>query len=435
MFRVRFGHRRTLAAIEAELPTVPVYVIGDEATSTAGRDRASARPVRRERAPRRPHHRRPGATSFEQLSLLKVSPTQIAKRTRMARADVDHAVAVGKSTTARDLARSRPHSPTATATATRTSRADLGAPCGDRRVRRRPRRRAEAHPGRPLLRLHPHPRRAPRRPRSGPRARGRGRRAGKRRGCGSSSRPHHRGRPAGPAPGPPHRRQRRQAHRRHSRHLSRPRRLAGQGVGMGRRRRQRAARRRRRRGVERSDDEAEARTRTPAPERAAVARRVRLREPGRARTPQHLQRAPGQREDPDGSAAEAGEKTEEQKEAERVERRRVIAGNKQWDTAVGVRRAWLRQFLTRKTPPAGAVEFIAQAVAHADAALRRRVRTQPPTRRRAVRPRRPRQRARPTSTGGTAKPSLACSTAPPRSDRPSSLSACCSPRTRPVSTA
>lgn len=72
---------------------------------------------------------------------------------------------------------------------------------------------------------------------------------------------------------------------------------------------------------------------------------------------------------PSGSAA-AGEKTEEQKEAERVERRRVIAGNKQWDTAEGVRRAWLRQFLARKTPPVGSLEFIAQGVAHADVALR-----------------------------------------------------------------
>ncbi len=103
---MRFGHRRTLAAIEAELPTVPVYVIGDEATST---------PVEIERLLGQyaeNEHRAPLTSAdrvnvVHQLSLLKVSPTQFAKRTRMARADVDHAVAVAKSATARDLARSR----------------------------------------------------------------------------------------------------------------------------------------------------------------------------------------------------------------------------------------------------------------------------------------------------------------------------------------
>src|SRR4249919_3179633 len=34
--RVRFGHRRTLAAIEAGLPTVPVEIVGDEAADDAG---------------------------------------------------------------------------------------------------------------------------------------------------------------------------------------------------------------------------------------------------------------------------------------------------------------------------------------------------------------------------------------------------------------
>jgi ParB-like chromosome segregation protein Spo0J len=34
--RVRFGHRRTLAAIAADLATVPVEIIGDEAVDDAG---------------------------------------------------------------------------------------------------------------------------------------------------------------------------------------------------------------------------------------------------------------------------------------------------------------------------------------------------------------------------------------------------------------
>jgi ParB family transcriptional regulator, chromosome partitioning protein len=33
--RVRFGHRRTLAAIEAGLATVPVEIVGDDATDDA----------------------------------------------------------------------------------------------------------------------------------------------------------------------------------------------------------------------------------------------------------------------------------------------------------------------------------------------------------------------------------------------------------------
>ena len=32
---MRFGHRRTLAAIEADLATVPVEIVGDEATDDA----------------------------------------------------------------------------------------------------------------------------------------------------------------------------------------------------------------------------------------------------------------------------------------------------------------------------------------------------------------------------------------------------------------
>jgi len=58
-------------------------------------------------------------------------------------------------------------------------------------------------------------------------------------------------------------------------------------------------------------------------------------------------------------------------EAASAERRRVIAGNKAWDAAVKVRRAWLREFFQRKTPPAGAAAFIAHAVVTGDHAVRR----------------------------------------------------------------
>jgi ParB family transcriptional regulator, chromosome partitioning protein len=49
----------------------------------------------------------------------------------------------------------------------------------------------------------------------------------------------------------------------------------------------------------------------------------------------------------------------------------VIAGNKAWDAAVTVRRAWLREFFQRKTAPAGSAAFIARAVLTGDHAVRR----------------------------------------------------------------
>ena len=49
-------------------------------------------------------------------------------------------------------------------------------------------------------------------------------------------------------------------------------------------------------------------------------------------------------------------------EAAREERRLVIANNKAWTSAEVVRRDWLRQFVTRKTPPAGAEALICEAV-------------------------------------------------------------------------
>jgi ParB family transcriptional regulator, chromosome partitioning protein len=61
----------------------------------------------------------------------------------------------------------------------------------------------------------------------------------------------------------------------------------------------------------------------------------------------------------------------ERAEAASVQRRRVIAGNKAWDAAVNVRRAWLRESFQCKTPPAGAVAFIAHAVVTGDHAVQR----------------------------------------------------------------
>ncbi|GAA1180762.1 hypothetical protein [Pseudonocardia alaniniphila] len=59
-------------------------------------------------------------------------------------------------------------------------------------------------------------------------------------------------------------------------------------------------------------------------------------------------------------------------EAEKAERRRVIANNKDWDSAATVRRDWLRTtFLARKTAPKDAVQFIAATLGRGSHDVRR----------------------------------------------------------------
>lgn len=62
------------------------------------------------------------------------------------------------------------------------------------------------------------------------------------------------------------------------------------------------------------------------------------------------------------AAAEAEAKAEAEAEAKREERRRVIANNKAWDSAVTVRHEWLTAFLARKSVPKGAEALIREAV-------------------------------------------------------------------------
>lgn len=56
--------------------------------------------------------------------------------------------------------------------------------------------------------------------------------------------------------------------------------------------------------------------------------------------------------------------TEEEREEERQKRRLVRENNAAWDSAESVRREWVKQFLTRKTQPKGAPAFLAQALLH-----------------------------------------------------------------------
>jgi ParB family chromosome partitioning protein len=94
--RVRFGHRRTLAAIEAELATVPVEIIGDEATDDAAQiERILTQHA--ENAHRAALTGRQQLGVVEQLNAFGRSAAQIAKRTKMKRKTVDASIAVVRS--------------------------------------------------------------------------------------------------------------------------------------------------------------------------------------------------------------------------------------------------------------------------------------------------------------------------------------------------
>lgn len=61
------------------------------------------------------------------------------------------------------------------------------------------------------------------------------------------------------------------------------------------------------------------------------------------------------------TAEQAEQRAAAQRAAKSAARKRVIAGNKAWDSATTVRREWLAELLTRKTPPKGACTWMAQA--------------------------------------------------------------------------
>lgn len=92
-YRVRYGNRRTLAAIEAERHTVPVIVAGDED------DDQVERIVRQldENERRQSITQGDRVRAVQQLAAFGISPDQIAKRIRTRRAVVDAAVRVAQS--------------------------------------------------------------------------------------------------------------------------------------------------------------------------------------------------------------------------------------------------------------------------------------------------------------------------------------------------
>ena len=72
----------------------------------------------------------------------------------------------------------------------------------------------------------------------------------------------------------------------------------------------------------------------------------------------------------DGASASSTEKTEDEREAARAERRDVIDSNKAWVSAETVRRNWLRAFAARKTAPKSTERFIASSFASCNHAIR-----------------------------------------------------------------
>lgn len=70
--------------------------------------------------------------------------------------------------------------------------------------------------------------------------------------------------------------------------------------------------------------------------------------------------------DSGGGRNTIAEMTDDEREHARAQRRDVIQSNKDWDSAETVRRQWLRTFLVRKSAPATAAGFIAGSLARAE---------------------------------------------------------------------
>lgn len=100
---VRYGHRRTLAAIEAASATVPVYVTGQDATDNAAE-------INRIIAQRDENTHRAGLGTADDVAIVEtltglgLSAAQVAKQARIKRTDVDTALAVAGSKIARKAA-------------------------------------------------------------------------------------------------------------------------------------------------------------------------------------------------------------------------------------------------------------------------------------------------------------------------------------------
>jgi ParB family chromosome partitioning protein len=97
---IRQGHRRTLAAIEANTKTIPVYVAGSD-TETSDAEVARIIAQRDENTHRAGLSTAEEVGVVEQLAAFGLSPAQITKKARIKRAHVDTALAVSGSQLAR----------------------------------------------------------------------------------------------------------------------------------------------------------------------------------------------------------------------------------------------------------------------------------------------------------------------------------------------
>lgn len=101
--RVRAGNRRTVAAVEAGLPTIPVMVIDDTGDDT---DRIVEQLV--ENTQREALSTADTIAAVEQLALLGVSPAAIAKRTCLPKTTVKNAISAAASPLAVEAVTERP---------------------------------------------------------------------------------------------------------------------------------------------------------------------------------------------------------------------------------------------------------------------------------------------------------------------------------------
>jgi ParB family chromosome partitioning protein len=98
--RVRHGHRRTLAAVETGLASVPVVTVGEDDADEVGRIVSQWH----ENEYRAGLSTADKLAAVEQLSLLGLSPTQIVKRTKARKTDVEQALAAARSDLAKGAA-------------------------------------------------------------------------------------------------------------------------------------------------------------------------------------------------------------------------------------------------------------------------------------------------------------------------------------------
>ncbi len=68
----------------------------------------------------------------------------------------------------------------------------------------------------------------------------------------------------------------------------------------------------------------------------------------------------------------AADMSESERDEAKGERKRVIENNKAWDSSTDVRRAWIKTYLTRKTPSKAGTLLIAQALIERDEAIDKR---------------------------------------------------------------